>query len=395
MFSIAALLVYNGILQLIVNPKLESYIGVKEFGTAQFFIAITSIMGTSFGSGASYSRMVASRIRTQKNGDYNVFLSLIFCVSIALSSVVIMMGKSLSKTENVVVETLLLSVLIGITVMRYYSDVEYRMTISFQKYFIFYLCIALGNLVGIAVFPYTGSWYFTIFLGEILAVMFTVLSGSIYKKPFFEKSDSSCENVKSCFVLSFANLLASPVMYADRILTGTFVGDEAVTCFYTASLIGKIVAMVTTPLNGIIISYLTRYKVSFSKKVFRLITITAFIIAIIGSICTSIVSELFVHTLYPDVYGMAKPYFLLANAGQVFYFISGSLMVIVLNFTKEKCQFLINLIYFVLFMIIVVPATFWFGLYGIAYGLLTVNIARFLLVFIFGQKSLTAMEKVS
>ena len=51
----------------------------------------------------------------------------------------------------------------------------------------------------------------------------------------------------------------------------------------------------------------------------------------------------------PDVYGQAKPLFLLANAGQIFYFISESLMVIVLRFTGEKLQIILNAGYAVIF----------------------------------------------
>ena len=73
------------------------------------------------------------------------------------------------------------------------------------------------------------------------------------------------------------------------------------------------------------------------------------------------------HSMYANVFEAAKPYFLLANAGQIFYFISGSLMVVVLNFTKEKYQLYINIVYLIVFAVVVIPAILMFGLNGIAW----------------------------
>ena len=69
------------------------------------------------------------------------------------------------------------------------------------------------------------------------------------------------------------------------------------------------------------------------------------------------------------------------------YFISGSLMVIILKMTGEKLQLVISIIYAVLFLIVVVPMTYFIGLWGIAWGLLIINSARFLIVMFFGMKS--------
>ena len=74
----------------------------------------------------------------------------------------------------------------------------------------------------------------------------------------------------------------------------------------------------------------------------------------------------------------------MANLGQLLYFISGSLMVVLLAFTEEKLQFIINLIYGIVFVTIVIPVTYKWGMVGFAYGLVAVNIVRFVTVIILG-----------
>ena len=83
--------------------------------------------------------------------------------------------------------------------------------------------------------------------------------------------------------------------------------------------------------------------------------------------------------------GQAKPLFLLANAGQIFYFISESLMVIVLRFTGEKLQIILNAGYAVIFFAAAIPAVLFGGLYGLAAAIFAVNIVRYLAVTLAGM----------
>ena len=77
-FSVLALVIYNGVLQLLIYPEIEHRVGEDAFGTVLYLISAVSIMGAGFGTAASYSRMMAKKNREEKNGDYNVFLLIIF-----------------------------------------------------------------------------------------------------------------------------------------------------------------------------------------------------------------------------------------------------------------------------------------------------------------------------
>ena len=179
--------------------------------------------------------------------------------------------------------------------------------------------------------------------------------------------------------------MAALILHSDRILLRLFAEEErAVTIFYTASLVGKIVAMITTPLNGIVISYLTNYKIEMNKKRFAGIGALFMGLTVIGAAACCVVSMIFVKWRYPDIYEEASEFFFLANLGQLMYFISGSLMVILLAFTEEKLQLGINLVYGISFAVIVIPVTYMWGITGIAYGLVAVNTIRFVTVIILG-----------
>lgn len=382
-FSVLALLIYNGVLQLVLYPGLNDRMGAEAFGTVLYLISIVSVMGAGFGTAASYSRMVAKKERQQANGDYNLFLITVAVISIAVTVVSLAVLKELK-----VALFLQVLALMTITVLRYYADVEYRMNIRFADYFFFFLVTSIGYCLGLWLYGFSKSWVPALFLGEALGIIYTVIRGKIFRPPFFELSESWKENYASAFTISASNLISALILNCDRIFLRLIVGGRAVTVFYTASLIGKIIAMLTTPLNGIIISYFTNYRLKITKKVFAGIGAGLLAIsALLALMCTA-VSYIFVKIMYPEVFQEAVPYFFLANLGQILFFLSGSLMVVVLSFTKEKLQLLINIVYVISFAAVVIPAMFMFGLTGLAVGLVIVNSLRLLITVIFGLRAL-------
>ena len=372
-FSVLALVIYNGVLQLLIYPGLESRVGADAFGTVLYLISAVSIMGAGFGTAASYSRMVAKKDRTESNGDYNLFLLAVAVISVFVTFAALFMLGNLEISLYIQV-----LVLMVVTVVRYYADVEWRMTIRFKDHFLFFGTVSVGYVVGLLLYPITGSWAFTLFAG-----------GSIFRSPYTQLSESFKENLKSFVFISASNLLAALILHSDRILLRLVVGGREVTVFYAASLIGKIVAMLTTPLNGVIISYLTNYRIEFSKKKFALVSAGLLVLTVIGALMCTGVSYIFVKIMYPDIFLEASKYFFLANLGQILYFISGSLMVMIMSFSKEKMQLVINLVYGINFCLIVIPMTFIMGINGIAYGLVIISFLRFLLTAVIGVNKLS------
>ncbi len=62
--------------------------------------------------------------------------------------------------------------------------------------------------------------------------------------------------------LSAAYLMSDFVSYSDRLLLPLLVvnGDEMTAIFYYATLVGKMVSLLSTPLNGVIAGHLAKYR---------------------------------------------------------------------------------------------------------------------------------------
>lgn len=377
--SVSAVVIFNGVIQFLLNPYLTEQLGAEKFGTVIYLISLISVVG-AFGTAANYSRMVVTAKRGCTNGDYNRYFLIVAGIVLAVSAVGLVALKSFELMYFIGYAALMF-----MTILRYYGDVEYRLSCNFKGYFVFYLLIAVGYIVGILLFGFTGSWVVTMLIGEALAILFVGIKGKIFKPPFLKKSVNYRENTRSVWTLVPANLVQTVILNADRILVMFFVGSYDVTVFYVATLIGKIVALVTVPLEGLVISYLNKYEDKISYKLFLMFTGGAVALAALMIGASTVASHILIPFMYPeDVYQAASQYFIVANAGQVLFFISTVLITFVLKISGESSQLVMNLIYLVTFAAVVIPCIAVWGLWGLAWSVAGVNLLRVVSVSVYG-----------
>ncbi len=380
-FSIAGLVLMNGVLQLVVNPSLQSWMGDEAFGKYQTILAVVAIMGTTFGVAANYSRMVRSRDKKDTNGDYNIFLTAIAVLCVAVSAGTLVFYDCFTPLHF-----LLLTVLMVATVLRYYGDVNYRLKLNYLGFFIYYAIITAGYCIGLLLFKFVSAeWMLVFILGETAAVIFVLFNGNIFKgKDLLKKSEHFGGTLKSVGVLSSTNMLSAIPQQADKIILSTFAGNEAVTVFYVATLLGKVVSLLTTPLNGVLIGYLTKYEGKITKKIVAVFAGVLLGLGAVALIGCYIGSEIFVKLFYPNLIEQAEPYFLIASAGQIFYFISNCLMTVILRIAGEKYQMYINSVYVVIYAVTTIPLTINFGIGGMAFALLVTNLSKYIITTVVG-----------
>ena len=91
-----------------------------------------------------YGRMKASTRHETKNGDYNRFL-----VFTALLCAIVTVVAICVKKDTAGALPISIGVLIFVTTVRYYADVEYRLSLNYRGFFFYYLFIAVGYAIGI------------------------------------------------------------------------------------------------------------------------------------------------------------------------------------------------------------------------------------------------------
>ena len=380
-FSIAAVVVLNAVIQLFIYPSFNSKLGPEAYGEAITVMSMVAVMGIGFGIAANYSRMVMSTKKRDVKGDYNIFLLMIWvlCVPVAFFTAKVFVSE-FSVLNAVCIALLMIS-----TVTRYYSDAEFKLNINYKGYFVYNICIAAGYSLGMPIFFATGNWMIPMIIGETASVVYTAIRGTLYRRPLLKKSEYFKEDFKSFGVLSCSYVADTLIQNADRLLLNAMFSDGTmVTTFYNAALIGKVIALLTTSLKSVLIGYLAKFDGKFTKKFYNLITAALLLVGIVAALACTLVSHVFIRIMYPDTYEACRPYFLVANAGQVLYFISSTIMIVVLRFADEKYQMQMNVLYTVLYLVVVPVCTYFFQIWGLAYGILAVNLTKFLIVYFIG-----------
>ncbi len=385
LYGIVSLVFMNMVLSLVVYPFLNRQLGDAGQGRMLFFTSLMGLVASAAGSGINYGRMKASTKHQTENGDYTWYLLALAAVSCLVTIVGFAVKGSASGATGIGV-----AVLIFATAVRYYADVEYRLYMNYRGFFLYYMIIGVGYLGGMLLYRVTSSWVCIFLCGELAGLCFVACRGHIFKGNLWKRSPYFSEDAKICLSLSAAYLMSDFVSYTDRILLSVLSGDAQANYFYIASLVGKMTSLLSTPLNGVITGHLSHYKGKFTAKMFGTVMAALLGLAAVITAGSVVGSHLFVWLFYREQYPLVKDLFLLANAGQVFFFLSNTMMVVVLRFASERYQLLMGIIYTVLFFVIVVPAIYLYGLWGAAWGLLAVNVLKFFLI---GAMGFFALKK--
>ena len=96
LYSIAAMSVLNGVLQLVIYPFMNRYMGSSNAGNAISLMSIVAIVGASFGSSANHSRLIRRIHYEVSNGDFNIFLliSAMIAAGVAVVATIIFSNTS-------------------------------------------------------------------------------------------------------------------------------------------------------------------------------------------------------------------------------------------------------------------------------------------------------------
>jgi O-antigen/teichoic acid export membrane protein len=383
MWSIAGLMLMNVVVQFIVYPVWNNRLGSEEYGNILYLISIMNIIAISVGSACNYARMTESATKETKNINYTLILIISSIVTIP---VIFLVGKfaGVAMTQ---LETVLFLVLTVLTMWRFYADVEYRLHLNYKGYFIYYLVISIGYLLGIFAFNITGLWALALIPGEIAGLVAVLLKGSILKKNTVFEKEAFISVFKVVIVLIVTDIISNLVFNGDRLVLKIFIDGTAVTSYYIASLLGKTMSLISTPLNSVIIGYLAKYKGTLNVKMMNIVTAASLAAVLIGTFLCTIASHILIYILYPQNYMEVRQFFIIANMSQVFYFVTNVITVVLLRFSKARYQLYINVVYAVAFIAVCIPVTMFGGnMWAFCVALLIVCILRMAASLFLGYK---------
>lgn len=390
-WSVAGLVLMNVALQFAVYPFWERRAGEATLGNILYLLSLMNIFSVSMGISVSYARLKNSTKGNTANTPYIVILlgaSIVaFAVGLLIASIG---GVSLSLTE-----TLIFCVVMCVTMWRYYADVEYKLTLNYKSFFLYYLFISVGYGIGVVLFYLTDLWPLTLLMGELFGLGYVFFRGKIFRINQGIADSHIAEITKLVVILFGSEALSMLIFNADRIMLKTLIDEVAVTDYYLASLLGKTIALLTIPLGGVLVGYLSKYSGDLNLKGMNLISVLSVVIVTLATAACTIGSYIIIPFLYPAQFNDIKHYFILTNLSQVLYFIANVITVILLRFANSRYQIYINAVYAVSFVGICIPFTVWRGFDGFCFGLVLTCLIRFFVSLFLGYYSTLKKRRVS
>ena len=384
-WSIAGLVLMNVVAQFVLYPEWNRELGNERYGQILYLISGMNVLAISLGMSCSYARMKASADGTTYNGIYHRILLIGTLIAVPYIGIYYFFTGGGTPT---VTEGILLLLLTVVTMWRYYADVEYRLTLNYRGCFFYYLTISVGYGAGILLFRATGLWPLALLPGEIAGVAVVWLRGGVLKRDGVrETREREKFIIAAVMTLLATELLSNLISNGDRMLLNAAIGGVAVTIYYQASLLGKTMTLITTPMNSVLIAHLARYKKGFTPKVMHIVAGTAAGVLLAATAGCTLASHILIRLLYPQNYDLVRGYFWVANMAQVAYFTGGVAATVLLRFCRIRYQLYMNMVYAGLFLCLCVPGALLGGLDGFCWAQLGASALRLGYILFLGYRS--------
>jgi len=378
-YTMGGMLLLNGVLQIIVYPLLNRNMGAEQMGDVLYIMGLVGILCPSVGQALNTSRLVVRRMYKVKNGDYNRTL-LVLGIPGSLIALLVAWRALPGMGAGVRAAVFLL---LMVTVFRYYGDVEYRLNLNYQNYFIYYLLISVGYLAGFGVYKISSSWFFVFLIGEVAGLVYLVVKGTVFRE-FFRKSDSFSIVFQRGVFLTLSYLVTNLTQNIDRIMLKALISNLAVTEYYVVSLIGKTLVLLIAPVNTIVISYLTKRKENLSRRQFLGLTGIGLVVSGVFFGGCQIVTPMFIRIFYPDLYDGVRGLIMVVSLAQILSLLSAFLFILVLTFTDEKWQLGLQIGHLCVMVVLILMLTPRYGIVGFSWAVLVGNGVRILGVVVLG-----------
>lgn len=199
-----------------------------------------------------------------------------------------------------------MGVLAALTVVREYLVVAYRIKLNYRFILINNVFLAVGYLVGFVLFLLVDRWELIYLCGLTLSLCFILKTTSLWREPISIDKDLALL-VKDNGILLGSSILGKSTAYADRMVIFPLLGGVETSVYYVATLFGKVLSMGVSPLNSVILSYLSRLSSRPQKAFWKSLAICA-ILSVVGYVVTMLIARPLLGFLYPQFVNEAMVY---------------------------------------------------------------------------------------
>lgn len=381
-YTIMATVVLTGILQLAVYPLIDRLYGEDITGNILYFIGIIYIIPQAIGGSLGNVRLMMRKECDVTNRDFIPHIVIFSAISALACGII---GFIEDFDLVFAISFGLFSIMY---LLRMYLSVEFRLNLKFKQYFLYYLSISIGYLVGFGLYLLTDIWLLIFIVGEAVALIYSFVWGKMFRNDGI--SGSRKKITKTLIIVILSTIVRDCVNQFDKVILKQMLNDGMVTHYHVVSLISKTIMMLVTPINTLILSYLTVKDSTLTKKQLLKFTGIALGCGAVFYVGCIIGTPIFIRLFYPDLYDAVIQYNLIVNLGVILGFISTMFMSILLTQGKTAIQMAIQCIWGAGYIIAAYFFVAQYQLWGLAYVTLVANAIKLIasIAFVFWDKKI-------
>lgn len=368
LLNIVATAIPTFVLQLLLLPLLSRHMTDDDYGLLVTILSLINVIPATMGNTLNNIRLIIGG--DQKPGEeknYNYLLFVMIIVNLIIVSVFLLSYDKNHKILSIVL-TLLLSALY---LLREYHIVAFRIDINYKNIMISNLILVVGYGIGYLVFRASGDWQFLYIFGLLISLIYIFKHSRLWKEPY--SRDRSFKHIcGQTLLLMISSFLARVTTYADKLFIFPILGGTAVSIYYAATLFGKVVSMIITPVSSVMLSYLSKIKKK-NDNLFNTALISSLIVCVVGYFFGIVVSRPILGLLYPQFVYEAMQYIWLTTGSMVLSALITIINPFVLKFFDMKWQIVISGTYVLIYIVLTMSLLYSMGLLGFCFGTLLAN----------------------
>lgn len=366
------------LLQFVVQPYIANKIGANLYGNMLTVIGFTQMAVGIFGNSLNNARLVENHKYEKEKGDFSVLLLFFIFLNLVLVWGIFKLYQFHLSFRG----KLLILGAMSFGIVSSYLEAEYRLLLVYKRIFLSKVVLSFGYVFGIFLFSFNNQWEWVFFIGSGLELIYVLLTTNFWKEPIRFTSQFKSTNLR-VFWLMVSSSLRSFLNYFDRLFIFPIFGGAALAVYYAATIVGKTVNLITSPLSSVLISYSVRIT---RIRVHQYLVYCGILIflCIVGGFACLFIGKPLISFLYPDYLEAAIVYLPITIGiamAEVFY---SFVWPIILRFGKSSSPMYITLIKAITYVSIAVRLSETHGIMGVCYAGLIGTLLQAGAVFIFG-----------
>lgn len=390
-YSFASFAMPTAVLQFLIQPILAKELGPELNGQYLTIISFHFFMVGITAAVLNNVRLLQQKQYDEKNlcGDFNLFLALYALIAIV---VVPLAWFYFTKSFNIT-DILLMICIAFMYIYHDYIFAEYRLNLQYNKIFVNNILMSFGYIIGYFLFKLMGRWQVILIGAYAMPTVYDFVNTTFIKEPF-KKTPLFKETAKKVATLTCSSSLGTLTNYCDKFILYPILGGTSVSVYYSAALVGKLLLLVSSPLNSVLLSYLVKMKSFSAKGVLKRFT-PLILVVIVGYVACVIIGFPLTSFLYPDWADQSKQFIPITVAASMLSLLCHLLNTVVLRFYKMSYQIILQVVSLVIYLILAFAGLHFGGLLGFCIAIMGSNILKLLILvyIIISKKTVNITER--